>query len=494
MRSVLTPVVLVAATSLLLAGCGGGEDAQWSESALARATLDEVEGKATVSWARLVYKPNLNDIHGEDGALARAMRLGDDKVEARVRRILLAAGRKDLESSDDICLTLVKDVAFPQLPATRHRRPLPPEPGIISVTQEGYPRVSTGKEKSMLIPTNEEIETLARMWATVQKSRSAQAERQHPHVYEVKQVRFKRASETGGDGPSFTPPPIDDLSSWAIEVDSRDQWRIAGSAVERAKLAEQLERVAPPDAEAALVRLADNALHSDLVAVLDQLARQERIKLVGLSHAKCRGIVWVEIVGQDLPLPPRTMALKADGRVRSQMVHEILDALNRGEVGSVTVLTTLDVRDRAADFDTFPGALPGGIELLLEHDIARNELERRQNRSRSQLSPASNDDRPVDGPVRFSADGPVTEPVRVSGPRPKRSEAARNAGISGVVVLEALISTRGEVTDLKVLSGLPLGLTESAVAAVRQWRFRPATLDGRPVEVYYTIPVRFDRG
>jgi TonB family protein len=48
------------------------------------------------------------------------------------------------------------------------------------------------------------------------------------------------------------------------------------------------------------------------------------------------------------------------------------------------------------------------------------------------------------------------------------------------------------VTDVRVLKTLPMGLTESAMDAVRQWRFRPATLDGRPVSVYFTLTVKFE--
>ena len=46
--------------------------------------------------------------------------------------------------------------------------------------------------------------------------------------------------------------------------------------------------------------------------------------------------------------------------------------------------------------------------------------------------------------------------------------------------------------EAKVLRGLPLGLTESAVDAVRKWKFKPSTLNGKPVEVLYILTVRFN--
>jgi TonB family protein len=96
------------------------------------------------------------------------------------------------------------------------------------------------------------------------------------------------------------------------------------------------------------------------------------------------------------------------------------------------------------------------------------------------------------GPIRFVVGGKITEPEKVSGPVPLYPEAARRARIQGVVVLECIIGKDGSVTDVKVLRGLPLGLTESAVDAVRSWKFKPSTLNEKPVEVLYILTVRFN--
>ena len=42
-----------------------------------------------------------------------------------------------------------------------------------------------------------------------------------------------------------------------------------------------------------------------------------------------------------------------------------------------------------------------------------------------------------------------------------------------------------------MLKGLPMGLEESAVDAIKTWRFKPATLNGKPVMVYYNLTVNF---
>jgi protein TonB len=97
-----------------------------------------------------------------------------------------------------------------------------------------------------------------------------------------------------------------------------------------------------------------------------------------------------------------------------------------------------------------------------------------------------------EGPIRFVVGGKITEPRKISGPNPLYPEAARRARIQGVVVLECVIGKDGSVKTVKVLRGLPLGLTEAAVDAVKKWRFEPSTLNEKPVEVLYILTVRFN--
>jgi TonB family protein len=67
---------------------------------------------------------------------------------------------------------------------------------------------------------------------------------------------------------------------------------------------------------------------------------------------------------------------------------------------------------------------------------------------------------------------------------------AKAAHIQGVVVLHAILSKTGEVEKLEVVSGPPL-LQQSALDAVRRWKYRPYLLNGEPVEVQTTINVNF---
>jgi periplasmic protein TonB len=74
--------------------------------------------------------------------------------------------------------------------------------------------------------------------------------------------------------------------------------------------------------------------------------------------------------------------------------------------------------------------------------------------------------------------------------KPEYPPLARQTRTQGVVVLAALIGPDGRIRNLRVLSGHPL-LTQSALNAVRQWRYRPTLLNGEPVEVDTTIQVHF---
>ena len=71
------------------------------------------------------------------------------------------------------------------------------------------------------------------------------------------------------------------------------------------------------------------------------------------------------------------------------------------------------------------------------------------------------------------------------------TEEARRANIEGGVVLEIVVRRDGSVSDVKLLNGLPHGLNERAIAAVRQWRFAPATRLGQAVDVVVEVEVEF---
>ncbi len=93
-------------------------------------------------------------------------------------------------------------------------------------------------------------------------------------------------------------------------------------------------------------------------------------------------------------------------------------------------------------------------------------------------------------PSRIRVGGQVEAAKAIYRPMPQFPPLARMARIQGTVRLEAVISKDGTIQDLKVIQGHPL-LVQSALAAVRQWRYEPTLLNGVPVEVVTEIDVNF---
>jgi protein TonB len=93
-------------------------------------------------------------------------------------------------------------------------------------------------------------------------------------------------------------------------------------------------------------------------------------------------------------------------------------------------------------------------------------------------------------PLRVGGD--VKPPQLLFKPEPAYPEAARKARMEGVVILEAIITAGGSVEEVKVLKSVNPLLDSAAVRAVQQWRYKPATLNGRAVRVYLTVTVTFN--
>lgn len=75
---------------------------------------------------------------------------------------------------------------------------------------------------------------------------------------------------------------------------------------------------------------------------------------------------------------------------------------------------------------------------------------------------------------------------------PIYTEEARQAGVSGTVVIKAILAADGTVKRILVVRSLSMGLTERAVEAARRIKFVPAVKDGRPVSQYVQIEYSFN--
>ena len=86
--------------------------------------------------------------------------------------------------------------------------------------------------------------------------------------------------------------------------------------------------------------------------------------------------------------------------------------------------------------------------------------------------------------------GEIKPPKPVKRVDPVYPEEARKAGIEGVVILEAKADEQGNVIDMRVLRSIP-ALDKAALDAVRQWKYEPLIVDGKPQKAIFTVTVRF---
>ncbi len=85
----------------------------------------------------------------------------------------------------------------------------------------------------------------------------------------------------------------------------------------------------------------------------------------------------------------------------------------------------------------------------------------------------------------------VTAPVVIHRVEPDYPDEARKARFQGSVLVYVEVDEQGRIRSVRIEKPAGLGLDEKAIEAVKQWRFRPATRDGRPVAVPARIDVSF---
>ena len=76
--------------------------------------------------------------------------------------------------------------------------------------------------------------------------------------------------------------------------------------------------------------------------------------------------------------------------------------------------------------------------------------------------------------------------------RASYTEEAQQHALRGSVILSAVFGADGQLRDIQVVQGLPYGLTESAITAMKKIKFRPAVKNGAPVNVRMAIAYSFN--
>jgi TonB family protein len=159
--------------------------------------------------------------------------------------------------------------------------------------------------------------------------------------------------------------------------------------------------------------------------------------------------------------PPTTPAPQQAGKPAEVLQPPLTIAKNDAK----PVDTSVDTANEAPDLGAMPTKAPAG--LISNIPTAQPKLAQK---------------------VQVSSG--VAQGLLVHQITPRYPPQARQAHVQGTVVLQALIGKDGSVRNLHALSGPPL-LTQAAVDAVKQWKYKPYYLDGQPVEAETQISVKF---
>lgn len=148
-----------------------------------------------------------------------------------------------------------------------------------------------------------------------------------------------------------------------------------------------------------------------------------------------------------------------------------------------TFVTPVEIPDQIArpSISVGEGGVAGGVEGGVEGGVAGGIV----GGLATEIAPLA---KPAPQVVRVG--GEIREPARLVYVPPEYPSLASQAGLAGLVIIEAHVGTDGRVKDATVLRGQPL-FDEPARAAVLQWRYQPLLLNGVPMEFILTVTVKF---
>ena len=126
-----------------------------------------------------------------------------------------------------------------------------------------------------------------------------------------------------------------------------------------------------------------------------------------------------------------------------------------------------------------PGGQPGGVEGGVEGGVAGGTVG-------GQVGGVLGGELGGYGnPLEWDASR-MSDPVFVSGPAPECTDQAFDKNVQGKMLIRCIVTSDGKVHECKVVKGLPF-MSESAAAALERRVYKPATLGGRAVDVYYVF-------
>jgi TonB family protein len=209
-----------------------------------------------------------------------------------------------------------------------------------------------------------------------------------------------------------------------------------------------------------------------MLAALSTVLASPALAQTGEVQKPGNGVTTPVLIREVKPAYPKAaMDRKVQGVVEVKAV-----VLADGTVGDVTVKKSLDPdldaeAIRAAKQWKFKPGTKDGEPVPVEVSIELSFTLR-------------------DGPV-YKIGAGVSAPVLMKEVKPKYTDGAMRRKMQGVVEVAAVVLEDGTVGDVKVTKPLDEELDQQAVAAAKQWTFKPGTVDGKPVKVQVTIELSF---
>jgi TonB family protein len=233
---------------------------------------------------------------------------------------------------------------------------------------------------------------------------------------------------------------------------------------------------------------------------LGELRRDERVeclKYLAFSHVAvgeedAARDVFVELLEADpaiqldlSQLSPKI--LRQFERARDELVQALFED-GKSSYASKDYEQTLDIMDRALLLDS-------GFVLAREYrELAAEQLSLLEKVAALEAPVAA----PVESPPAAEDDrvyhltSEIQPPVLVSQVNPTYPAAARRARREGIAVVAAVVGADGSVRAAKIVRSVGPDIDRAALEAIRQWRYRPASHEGRPVAVHTVIQIAFE--
>lgn len=233
---------------------------------------------------------------------------------------------------------------------------------------------------------------------------------------------------------------------------------------------------------------------------LGELRRDERVeclKYLAFSHVAvgeedAARDVFVELLEADpaiqldlSQLSPKI--LRQFERARDELVQALFED-GKSSYASKDYEQTLDIMNRALLLDS-------GFVLAREYrELAAEQLSLLEKVAalEAPVAAAVESPPPAEDDRVYHLTSEIQPPVLVSQVNPTYPAAARRARREGIAVVAAVVGADGSVRAAKIVRSVGPDIDRAALEAIRQWRYRPASREGRPVAVHTVIQIAFE--